>query len=322
MDRLRRIEMLVKVVDSGSFAKAAAHLLVTPSAVSHAMTQLEAELRVRLFYRTTRLLRLTTEGAEVVRRGRDLLARMTDLETAASSKREDVGGTLRIGVPAGVARHILMPALPAFARRFPELKIVMNNTGSVADMHATGADVNFRIGSVPDSELICRPLATLKFGVYASPVYLREHGVPAHPSELSDHRALVHKAPSSSTVSPWDQWDFERERERGRVKVKHHLVTDDREALLVAALSGAGLFRIGMFSPDLLRSGQLVRLLSEWHWPGGPELSLLYRRLSRQPRRVSAFIEFATSAVAVFDPAEMTIEHRTRQVAPVKRRIG
>ncbi len=322
MDRLRRIEMLVKVADSGSFAKAAAHLLVTPSAVSHAVTQLEAELRVRLFYRTTRLLRLTTEGAEVVRRGRDLLARMTDLETAASGKREEVGGTLRIGVPAGVARHILMPALPAFARRFPELKIVMINTGSVADMHATGADVNFRIGSVPDSELICRPLATLKFGVYASPVYLREHGVPAHPSELSDHRALVHKAPSSSTVSPWDQWDFERERERNRVKVGHHLVTDDREALLVAALSGAGLFRIGMFSPDLLRSGQLVRLLSEWQWPGGPELSLLYRRLPRQPRRVSAFIEFAMNAVAVFDPAEMTIEHRTRRPAPVEGRAG
>ncbi|MEO7152680.1 MAG: LysR family transcriptional regulator [Burkholderiaceae bacterium] len=316
MDRLRRIEVLVKVADSGSFAKAAAHLLVTPSAVSHAVAQLEAELRVRLVYRTTRLLRLTTEGADVVRRGRDVLSRMAELETAASGKREELGGTLRIGVPSGVARHILMPALPDFARRFPELKIVMINTGSIVDMHATGADVNFRIGAVPDSELICRALATLKFGVYAAPLYLRDHRMPVHPSELSTHRGLVHKPLSSSTVSPWDRWDFENEHEGGHVEVGHHLVTDDREALLVAALSGAGLFRIGMFSPGLLSSGQLVRLLGDWRWPGGPELSLLYRRLPRQPRRISAFIEFAANAVAAFDPLEMTLEHRPLRTLP------
>jgi DNA-binding transcriptional LysR family regulator len=92
--------------------------------------------------------------------------------------------------------------------------------------------------------------------------------------------------------------------------VGHHLDTDDREALLQAALAGAGVFRIGMFSPELLESGSLLRMLGEWQWTGGPELSILYRRTTRLPRRIAAFIEFAMEAVAAFDPLEMTLQRR------------
>jgi LysR family transcriptional regulator for bpeEF and oprC len=137
------------------------------------------------------------------------------------------------------------------------------------------------------------------------------HGVPQHPRELAQHRALVHKTPRSTTVAPWDLWHFQRGAENGSVQVGHQLVTDDREALLVAALGGAGVFRIGMFAPELLNTGLLVRLFADWEWPGGPELSLLYRRLARQPSRISAFIAFAAECVARFDPGELTVEHRT-----------
>jgi DNA-binding transcriptional LysR family regulator len=129
-------------------------------------------------------------------------------------------------------------------------------------------------------------------------------------SELASHRTLVHTSPRSATISPWDRWAFQGKGEQGVVEVRHHLVTDDREALLEAALAGAGVFRIGMFTPELLSSGRRTRLLAEWAWPGGPELSLLYRRGARLPRRVTAFIEFAAGAVTAFDPLELTLEQR------------
>jgi DNA-binding transcriptional LysR family regulator len=315
MDRLRRLEILVKVADAGSFAKAAQLLLVTPSAVSHAVAQLERELGVVLFYRTTRQLRLSAEGAEVLRHARSVLAAVTQMDGAASGQRDRVAGKLKLGVPAAVAQHILMPVLHRFTDRHPDVEIEMTSSGAVADMHVTGADLNFRIGPLADSDLVARPLARLKFGVYASPGYVSRHGVPTHPEDLKEHRTLVHKSPRSTTISPWDLWSYERDGSQATVQVRHHLVTDDREALLTAALASAGVFRIGMFNPALLSTGRLVRVLEAWDWPGGPELSMLYRRTARLPRRIVAFMEFAEDAVRAFDPMGMTVEALNQSIA-------
>lgn len=310
MDRLRKLEILVRVADAGSFSRAAQTLLLNPSAVSHAIAQLEQELGARLVYRTTRQLRLTAEGDEVVRRGRDVLGRMADLGSAVRQGKGRVEGDLRIGIPSGVSRHIVMPHIGSFMSKFPSLRLQMMNTGSVRDMHVSGADVNIRIGDLADSSLVSRPLACFRFGVYASADYLRVHGTPQHPQQLSQHRCLVHKSPRSATLAPWNQWDYRRGDERGTVTVPDAFATDDREALLVAALCGAGLFRIGMFSPELITSGRLVRLMTDWQWPGGPALSMVYRKQTPQPRRIAAFIDFMVESTAAFDPLEHTLVHR------------
>lgn len=308
MDRLRRLEMLVAAADSGSFARAAAKLLVTPSAVSHAIAQLERELGMTLFYRTTRQLRLSPDGTAVLRHAREMLASAAELDAMSAGQRERVAGTLRIGIPNGVAVHLLMPLLARFQERHPEVRVEMSAGGGVADINAGGLDAGIRFGPLPDSELVARPLGRLRFGVYGSPAYLGRHGTPRHPRELASHRILVHKPPLSTTISPWDRWEYARGDERGAVEVDHHLVTDEREALLAAALAGAGLFRIGFFSPELLRSGRLVRVLDDWSWPGGPALSLLHRRTARLPRRVAAFVDFVVESIAQFDPDAQTFE--------------
>ncbi|HEX2541396.1 MAG TPA: LysR family transcriptional regulator [Caldimonas sp.] len=310
MDRLRRLEIFVKVVDAGSFAQAARLLLITPSAVSHAIGELEREMGLVVFYRTTRQLRLSAEGAELLPHARDVLERMRLLDGTRKPQRGRATGTLRVAVPSGIARHILMPALPRFIERHPDVQIEMINSGSVIDMHVSGADLNFRIGPMNDSGLIARPLAQFRFGVYASPGYLARRGTPHHPRDLGAHRTLIHKPPQSATIKPWDQWTYERPGDSGVVQVAHHLVTDDREALLEAALAGAGVFRIGMFAPHLLSSGRLVRVLADWQWPGGPPFHVLYRRSTNPPRRITAFVEFAVDAVSAFDPLELTLEHR------------
>jgi DNA-binding transcriptional LysR family regulator len=195
-------------------------------------------------------------------------------------------------------------------QRYPDLRLRVMSSGSVRDMHVSGADVNIRIGEVADSSLVQRPLATFRFGVYGSDSYLHTHGIPGHPQELLQHRCLIHKSPRSATLAPWNQWDYARGKERGTVTVPDAFVTDDREALLVAAQGGAGLFRIGMFSPRLLAAGGLVRVMADWQWPGGPKLSILYRKQSPQPRRIAVFIEFMMATVASFDPLEVTLVHR------------
>lgn len=310
VDRLRRLEIFVKVADAGSFAKAARLLLITPSAVSHAISGFEREMGLSAFYRTTRQLRLSAEGAEVLPHARDVLERMRLLDGTPKLQRGRASGTLKVAVPSGIARHILMPALPRFIERHPDVQIEMINSGSVVDMHVSGADLNFRIGPMSDSELIARPLGYFKFGVYASPTYLVRRGTPQHPRELAAHCTLIHKPPQSTTIKPWDQWAYQRPGDSGVVQVAHHLVTDDREALLEAALAGAGVFRIGMFAPHLLSSGRLVRVLGDWDWPGGPQFSVLYRRSANPPRRITAFVDFAAEAVAAFDPLELTFKAR------------
>ncbi len=310
MDRLRKIEILVRVADAGSFSKAARSLLLSPSAVSHAITQLELEFGSRLFYRTTRQMRPTVEGIEVVLRGRDVLERMAQLDTAVHGGRDRIAGALRIGIPSGVSRHIVMPRIAEFMRRFPDISLHIMNTSSIRDMHVSGADINIHVGEMADSSLVSRTLGWLHFGVYGAPDYLRIRGTPRHPEELSRHCCLVHKSPRSVTLAPWNQWSYVRGNERGTVTVPGSFATDDREALLVAALSGAGLFRIGMFSPELIDSGRLVRVLTEWQWPGGPVLSVVYRKQSPQPLRIAAFIQFLVDSIAAFDPDGYTLVHQ------------
>src|SRR5258708_31361876 len=123
MDRVRQLELLVRAAETGSFAKAARSLQLDPSAVSHAITELEKELRTTLFYRTTRQLRLTEEGEEIYRRGCNVLREMGELESATSKVPGRLTGTLRVGMGVPVSCHIIMPRLAEFLQRHPCLQI-------------------------------------------------------------------------------------------------------------------------------------------------------------------------------------------------------
>jgi DNA-binding transcriptional LysR family regulator len=153
VDRVRRIELFVRAAEAGSFARAAKLLQLDPSAVSHAIAELERELRVTLFYRTTRQLRLTEDGEEILRRGRDILLEVAELESVAGTSDGRIAGTLRVGmhVPIG---HVVMPRVPEFLRRQPGLKLECLALNQVKDMHAAGLDLLVRAGEPPESDLI------------------------------------------------------------------------------------------------------------------------------------------------------------------------
>jgi DNA-binding transcriptional LysR family regulator len=307
MDRLRRLELLVRAADAGSFAKAAESLDLTPSAVSHSIAQLERDLRVTLFYRTTRQLRLTDDGEELYRRAREILDKLAEAEGFVTRARARLTGTLRIGLPTVVSLHIVMPALPQFMKQHPGLKIETSVAKQVKEMHAGGFDVLLRVGEPGDSGLIARKVAQVRYGVYAAPDYLKAAGEPLTPADLSRHRCLVFK-PNWST-KPLDEWRFERGGVLESARVAAGLTTDDREGLIATALAGGGVMRLGMFGPEPVVTGRLKRLLGDWTCLEAPVLYALYRKSPRPAPKISAFLEFVGQAFAAFDREELTLIH-------------
>jgi LysR family transcriptional regulator for bpeEF and oprC len=302
---VRRVEIFLRAADAGSFAAAARSLDLTPSAVSRAVAEIESALGVTVFYRTTRQVRLTEDGEELYGKGRELLERVVELQTSMSRRARQLTGTLRVGLSVNISRYIISPALAAFMRRHPALRVELAVVSQPKEMHAAGLDVLLRAGLPRDSGLVARKLAEQRFDVYAAPAYLEAAGVPRTPADLRHHRCVVHRP--AALPRPLDEWVFERAGERTTVKITPALLTDDREALIAAVVGGAGIMRIGMFEPTLVTSGRLRKILADWSCPGGQSFYALYRRTPRLPPRVAAFLTLAEEAFAAFDPDGVTM---------------
>jgi DNA-binding transcriptional LysR family regulator len=167
------------------------------------------------------------------------------------------------------------------------------------------------VGEPADSRLVARKIAQGKTQPYAAPAYLKTYGEPRTPDDLPKHRGLVFKP--NWSLRPVDVWEFERNGVQGAVRVASTLTSDDRNALLAAAVAGAGIIRLGIFDPGLVRSGRLKPLLTEWQWLGAPPVYALYRKASRTPAKINAFIEFVEQTFAAFDPEELTLVHRVNE---------
>ena len=231
-----------------------------------AISELEKQLGVALFHRTTRHLKVTEEGSELYQRGREILEKLDEVEGALAKEPSSPKGTLRVGLNVPISRHVVMPALGAFIRKYPGLRLVFEILNSPQEMYAEGIDLLLRIGEPPDSDLVARKIAQIQYGLYASPAYIANSGTVSQPEDLIHHICLVHKPPWQA--KPFDEWEFERNGESRSLKVLPSATSDDREGLLVSAASGAGVVRMGFFDPSMVTAGHLQRLLPEWRWPG------------------------------------------------------
>ena len=313
MEKLRGLKMVVRAADAGSFSKAARSLGVTPSAVSHAVADLEKQLRVSIFYRTTRQLRLTEDGQAIYGRGREILDRLNELESTVARPSERLRGTLRVGLSVSLSRIIVMPAIAQFSLRHPDLRLNMVVLTQPREMHAEGVDLMLRVGDPPESGLIARRIARIRYAVYAAPEYLDRAGTPAEPGDLLRHPCLVFRHTTGQLL---DEWIFKRGGERKLVKITHPaIVSDDREGLHAAMVGGAGIGRIGAFDPNWIRSGRLRKILTDWSVLGGFPIHAIYRKTPRQAPKIVAFLDFARAAFAAFDPEELTLIHEKETLA-------
>lgn len=294
INRSGEIEVFVRVVEAGSFSAAARALRMTPSAVSKLIARLEARLGARLVSRSTRKLQLTPEGTAFYESGLRILADMAAAEREAAAGAAP-RGQLRVNsyVPFGV--HRLIPLLPRFLERYPEISVDLVLTDSVIDLMAERADVAIRAGPLGESRLVARKLGQSPVVVVAAPSYLEAQGNPLAPTDLDRHNRM-----GFGFVRHIDGWPFvDAEGRAVMVPITGNTLVSDGEAMRLMTLAGAGIARLARWHVAAdIAAGRLVPLLEDFN-PGDEEAThAVYVGQGRHlPARVRAFLDFLAETV-------------------------
>jgi len=270
MDRFDAMQAFVRVVDSGSFTKAAETLHMSKTSVTQLIQQLEARLRVKLLNLSTRKLNVTADGAVYYERAVRVLADLDDAETSLSSAAASPRGRLRVDVPSPFARMILIPALPDFHARYPDIQIDLGVSDRMVDMIGEHVDCVVRGGELTDQSLMARHIGDLRLGVYAAPGYLSGVGMPAHPRELEDthHRIVGFRWARTGKLFPLV---MQRAGERVQAQGRYVVAVDDGNAYLEAGLAGMGILWLPHYmARQALDSGELVPVFEDWHLESMP----------------------------------------------------
>ncbi len=287
MDRLRAMQVFVRIVEAGSLTGAAAALGMSGPAVVRSLAALERAIGVRLLQRTTRRSSLTDEGREYYERCKRVLAQVEEADTSMSARRSEPHGRLRITAPATYGRMHVAPIVNAFIAKYPQVEVELLLLDRVVDLVEEGLDAAVRIGELPDSTLVARALGETRRVVCAAPAYLRRAGTPKTPADLQAHRCIVF-----SGLAAANEWSFGAKRQR--VAVRPVLRTNQVDAALDACIRGLGCGQFLSYQVDAaLREGTLKRLLKEYEPPALP-IHIVYPH-ARPSSNVRAFIELALS---------------------------
>ena len=301
MDRIDAMQAFARVVETGSFTKAADTLQASKTRVTQLVQQLETHLRVKLLHRTTRRVNVTADGAAYYERVVRLLADLDDAETSLSAASASPRGRLRVDMPAPLASLIVVPALPAFHARYPELQLDLGASDRKVDLIDENVDCVVRGGELTESSLRARHVANLLLGVYAAPDYLRRAGMPAHPLALESgqHRVIGYR--SSRTGKPLAH-AMQRGEEQVRLAGRHVLSVDDGNAYLAAGIAGLGVLWLPQYMARApLASGQLVPLFEDWQLELMP-LYVAFPPSRHVSRKLRLFIDWIVELMALHAP--------------------
>ncbi|PLT82723.1 LysR family transcriptional regulator [Sinorhizobium medicae] len=287
--QLSQLAVLSAVAAHGSFRGAAKELGIAPSAVSHAVSSLEASLGVRLLARTTRSVAATEEGGRLLERLQPALDEIAHALLRAAEARDRPAGNLRITAPRFAADLILAPRLGDFLGTYPDIVLEIANEDGFTNIVEEGYDAGIRLGESLEADMTAVKVGPeLKSAVVAAPSYFERFPTPRHPRDLAAHRCIRRRF-SNGTIY---RWEFEKGGEELTVSVSGPLILGEDRPIITAALGGAGLAYL--FEPRvsaLLVEGRLIRVLEDWCAPyAGPFLYYPTRRLMRPALR--AFIDF------------------------------
>lgn len=287
---LGSIELFCLSAETESFTTAATRAGVSPAAVSRAVSRLEARLGVRLFVRSTRQVRLTDAGRAYVFQCRQALNQLAEAEREVTGQQLTPSGTIRISLPTPYGHYRVLPLLPRFRQRFPQVQVEANLSNRNVDFATEGFDLAIRGRAQPDSGMVARKLEDAELVVVATPDYLQRTGVPDSLEALQRHDCVQFVLPSSGQAIPWlfraDGEDLEVPTEGG------YLCSEDILGAVTLARNGAGLFQTYRFIvAEDLRDGRLQEVLQAWAGRSRP-FSLLYPGGRHMPLRVRVFIDF------------------------------
>ncbi|VWD43912.1 LysR family transcriptional regulator [Burkholderia lata] len=291
MDHLQAMRIFARVAHLGSFTKAAEQLQLPRPTVSNAVQYLEKHLKTRLLQRTTRRVALTAEGATYYERCTRLLADLDDAETLFEDAGTTPRGAIRVDLPERFALNQVIPALPGFHARYPDLRVVIGTTDRFVDLVADGIDCAVRVGAMSDTSLVARRIGELAQINCAAPAYLERHGTPRSPDELPDHVAVGYFSSRTGRELDWEYADMDSGQLHA-VKMRSVVSVNSSQAYLACCLAGLGLIqapREGL--GPLLADGSLVEVLPEWNAEPLP-VSVVFPTGRHLAPRVRIFVDW------------------------------
>jgi DNA-binding transcriptional LysR family regulator len=293
MGLLESMKVFVAAVDKGSLSAAAEACDMSPTMAGNHVKALEARLGARLMHRTTRRQHLTAFGEDYHERCREILRLVAETDAQAQDLRVAPAGTLRLTAPVSFGTEALMPALATYLTCHPAVTVDVALCDRVVDLLEEGFEAAIRIGHLPDSALVARPLAPYRLMLCAAPSYLARRGTPATPDDLTRHDCLAF---SQAALTEWRLQDGDNTH---RVPVSGRLRVNHGQALRVAALNGVGI----VLQPAVLlqadvEAGRLVPLLPGFQLPSRP-MSVVFPPDRHRSARLRSIVDFL---VAQFPP--------------------
>jgi transcriptional regulator, LysR family len=291
MDKIHAMQLFIRVAELESFSRAADTLGLPKGSVSRQIQALENLLGARLLHRTTRRVQLTQDGMVYYERAKDLLSNLDELDGMFQHDPSSISGRLRVDMPVGVAKNLVIPKLPAFLQQYPGIELELSSSDRLVDVIREGFDCVVRVGTLKESGLVARKLGKLTIVNCASPDYLKRFGYPETLDDLASH-AMIHYA-TNLGVRP-QGFELSIDNQTRWLKTGGVLTVNSTETYTAACLAGLGIVqvpRVGV--KEALRSGALVEILPQ-HRAEPMPVSLIYPHRRNLSRRVHLFMEWLT----------------------------
>lgn len=293
MDQFLAMRAFVRVVETASFSRAADLLALPRSTVSKLVADLEKHLSAKLMNRTTRKVSATTEGLEYYEHAARLVAEIDEADNAVRGRKVRPHGHLRVDAMASFANRLLIPSLPDFRRRYPDVTLALGIGDRTVNIVGEGVDCAIRAGELRDSSMIARQLLELRYVTCASRVYLERKGTPSSPADLLENHALL--GYFNAATGRLESMIFDNGHERHEIEA-FDMSVNDGNGYIDMMLAGLGIGQpLQHFIQPQLDSGELVPILQEWKRPAIP-LSVLYPPSRHQSARLKVFVEWALDA--------------------------
>jgi DNA-binding transcriptional LysR family regulator len=293
MDRLEVMRLFTRIVERQSFTQAAQDMELPRSTATQAIKELEKRLGVRLLQRTTRNVRSTLDGEAFYKRCVAILGEVEDAEAVFSNAKPR--GLLRVDVHGTLARHFVLPGLPAFLAEYPDLQLHLGESDRLVDLVREGVDCVLRVGDLKDSAMVGRRVALLEEVTCASPDYLARYGTPTSVDDLQGHVAIGFMSSATGATLPLE---FLISGELRHVVLPATLTVAAAETFVAAARLGLGLIQVPRYHVAAdLEAGTLVKVLPEYP-PAPTPVSLLYPHSRQLSPRVRVFIDWLTREMA------------------------
>ncbi|MBA3676489.1 MAG: LysR family transcriptional regulator [Sphingosinicella sp.] len=295
MDRLTELHVLITIAETGSLAGAARRLRRSPPSVTRILADLEERLGVRLIERSSRRCAPTEAGRQLVEQARHLIGSYEDATSEASGEATAPRGSIKLTAPLVFGREHVAPLLLTFLDAQPAINVELLLSDRVNDLQEENIDLGVRIGRIADTSLIARRIGTVRRVVVASPNYLKAHGEPAAPADVSGHHIVQH-----SDLGPGTPWEFGGERARN-IPVTPRLTVNQADVAVAAALAGRGLVKALSYQVARhVAEGRLVRVLRDFE-TGPMPVHIVWPESRRPLQRVRLLIDHLVAGLQPLD---------------------